>query len=106
MPSSWSSGLFRRRRLRDQRLDSEWPAWPAACHSAAETANPLITEIALKLFTYCVACEAIRSITRQSVVNVVDVVVVLSEFKIKKSVHRALITIEAIIVGLIWGYLG
>ena len=47
------------------------------------------------LFTYDVACGAIRSISRQSVVVVVDVV----PSKLKNSVHRAKITIEAIIVG-------
>ena len=48
------------------------------------------------IFTYGVACEAIRSITRQSV-DVVHVHVVPS--KLKNSVHRAKITIEAIIIG-------
>ena len=53
------------------------------------------------IFTYGAACEAIRSITRQSV-DVVDVdVVVPSEFI--NSVHRAKMTIEAIIVGFIRG---
>ena len=50
------------------------------------------------IFTYGAACEAIRSITRQSV-DVVDVVP--SEFI--NSVHRAKMTIEAIIVGFIRG---
>ena len=48
-------------------------------------------------FTYGVACGALRSITCQSV----DVVVVPS--KLKNSVHRAKITIEAIIVRFIRG---
>ena len=47
-------------------------------------------------FTYGVACGAIRSITRRSVD--VDVHVVVPS-KLKNSVHRAKITIEAIIVG-------
>ena len=51
----------------------------------------------LTFFTYGVACEAIRSITRQSVDVVVDVDVVPS--KLKNSVHRAKTTIEAIIIG-------
>ena len=46
-----------------------------------------------RIFTYGIACEAIRSRTRQSV----DVHVVPS--KLMNSAHRAKITIEAIIVG-------
>ena len=47
-----------------------------------------------RVFTYGVACGAIRSITRQSV----DVVHVVPS-KLMNSVHRAKITTEAIIVG-------
>ena len=46
-------------------------------------------------FTYDVACGAIRSITRQSV----DVHVHVVPSKLKNSVNRAKITIEAIIIG-------
>ena len=56
--------------------------------------------LTLLLFTYGAACGAIRSITRQSVDVVVDVVV---PSKLKNSVHRAKITIEVIIVGFIRG---
>ena len=52
-----------------------------------------MVSVRIVFFTYGVACGAIRSITRQSV----DVVVVVVPSKLKNSVHRAKITIEAII---------
>ena len=66
--------------------------------SSALQAEEAMTLYHATFFTYGAACGAIRSITRQSVDVVVDVDVVVPS-KLKNSVHRAKITIEAIIIG-------